>query len=476
MHQGERLLFNDQIQDLIELVSNTTEAHTAALFLSPESGRPLELIAHQSLSPNIKTDIRIGSGEGLIGWVHKNRKPVNIDKFEHDTRRLLFYRTDEAIKSFMAVPLPELDGVLAVDSKQRYVFTEKNQKILFQFARILETALLQSREIVEGQRRRDAMQYLSDLETALYHRDVSGKHLEDALSLLRTYFKAAACFLAGMYPDDRSYYQLLAFDSDRDFPLTKEIYPTSQGLMGWILREKKPLNLERVRLNTEKSFIFYPDEPLGHFTSFTGLPLIWGRRLQGALCMAGIEPLKIDDITARVLEMSADRLAATLEMEVLVRQASDIGRLDSQTGLPHRFEFCRRVTRQLNSSIKDLTLICIKLELEPLIIKTGQEMADKVLKKAARELIAQTEEDTELGHLTYGVFGLAVPDRTESETVSINRNLVECLQQLDIGPAGRVPHLGIRTFTGTYPSTARRAEDLINQGLLSFQPPTPQSL
>ncbi len=476
MYPGGTLLLNDQIQELIELVSNTTEAYTTVLFLSPEPGQPLEIVAHQSLSPNIDVGVRINSGEGLVGWVHKNRKPVNIEKFGHDTRRLLFYRTDEAIKSFMAVPLPELEGVLAVDSKQRYVFTDKNQKILFQFAKALETALLQSRKLNQGERREDAMNYLNDLEAALYHRDASGKHLENALSLLRTYFKVAACFITGLHPENRDYYQVLAYDADRECLLARDHFNTGQGLMGWILREKKSLNLERVRFDTDKSFIFYPTEPLSHVTSFAGLPLIWGRRLQGALCLAGIEPMKIDDITARVLEMSADRLAATLEMEGLFRQASDISRLDSQTGLPHRLEFCRRVTRRLNSSINTLSLICIKLDLEPLIIEVGQETADKVLKKAAQELIAQTEEDTELGHLTYGVFGLALPDRTESETESIIQTLVECLEKLDADLAGKRPRLAVQTFHAPYPANARRAEDLINRGLLSFQPQTPRSL
>ncbi len=76
MYPGGTLLLNDQIQELIELVSNTTEAYTTVLFLSPEPGQPLELVAHQSLSPNIDVGVRINSGEGLVGWVHKNRKPV----------------------------------------------------------------------------------------------------------------------------------------------------------------------------------------------------------------------------------------------------------------------------------------------------------------------------------------------------------------------------------------------------------------
>ena len=109
-------------------------------------------------------------------------------------------------------------------------------------------------------------------------------------------------------------------------------------------------------------------------------------------------------------------------------------------------------------------------------MEIGQEATDKILKKAAQNLIAHTEEDTDLGHLTYGVFGLAVPGRKNSETELIHRNLIECLEGLDISPASKQPHLIIKTFSQPYPARARRAEDLINQGLLSFQSPAPRPL
>ena len=81
---------DDTIQGLVDLVSNTSEAHTAALFLTHEPGGPLYMAAYQSLSKNINSLVSIAPGEGLVGWTYKNKKAVNVDNFDHDTRRLLF--------------------------------------------------------------------------------------------------------------------------------------------------------------------------------------------------------------------------------------------------------------------------------------------------------------------------------------------------------------------------------------------------
>jgi len=461
---------DNEVQDLIELISNTTEAYTTALFLSPKQGEPLRLRAYLSLSQNIDPNVSIGPGEGLVGWVFKNNKSVNVDKFDQDTRRLLFYRIDESIKSFMAVPLSEVNGVLAVDSKQRYVFTEKSQKILHQFGRAIELTLKRLRVVNEGERREDAMKFLSDLEGTLYERDQSGQYLRAASALLRKYVGADACFLAGILPDDKKHYQLIAHDAYRSYKLSKNLFMINQGLIGWVMREKRPLSLGRIPLGTDKSYIFYPGEPFKDFVAFAGLPLIWGRRLQGAVCLISREPISIDNMKAQALEMAADRLAASLEMELLIRRVSNIGQIDSQTGLPHRSEFCRRIKHMLNTTSKSFSLITIRLNnLEEISLKLDQETASAALKKTAQRLLEETEEDIELGHLVYGTFGVALLNRTEAEVNQLKFKLVEALEGLTMESVKGKINFKIRTALATYPLPARQAEDIIYQGLTSIK-------
>ena len=387
------LLPDNEIQGLIELVSNTTEAYTAALFLASENGQPLKIVAHQSLSRNINPQVLIGPGDGLIGWVSKNKKPVNVNKFDQDTRRLLFYRIDESIKSFMAVPLIEFDGVLAVDSKQRYVFTEKSQKILSQFGQVIEMALKRIQVNEEGRRRAEAMNFLNELEGTLYHPDQPAQYLRRTTSLLRKYVGADACFLAGILPDDPEHYQLIAHDTHRTYRLRKDLFKTDRGLMGWVMRERMPLIMERARLGTDKSYIFYPEEPFHNFAAFAGLPLVWGNRLQGAVCLTGRESFNIDESMALALEMATDRLAATMKMEHLFFRSANVDRLDPQTDLINRSEFCRRVARMLEEPAIPPYLIILKIEnLETIFLKQGQEAADLIMKTAAQYLQMITEE------------------------------------------------------------------------------------
>jgi len=466
---------DNDIQSLIDLISNTTEAFTTALFLAAEPDGPLKLTAYQSLSQNINKDVSIGPGEGLVGWAYKNLKPVNVNQFDQDTRRLLFYLTDESIKSFMAVPLPEVNGVLAVDSKQQYVFTEKSLKILHQFGQILKLTITRVRQIEEGRQRDKAMNFLNMIGEALYRRDRPDKYLNRAAGLIREFAEAKACFIAGVIPEDRTRYRLLAQDARQTDQLRQDIFIVDQGLIGWIMKEKKPLILKKTRLGTEKSYLFYPDEPFAGFTSFAGLPLIWGGRLLGAVCLGGDESLRITDISAQALETAADRLAVALEMELLISRIGDLSRLDSQTGLPHRTEFCRRVDRMINSPLSrssDIFVIIIKLiNLETINTDPGPERTEAVLKAVAEHLLNQTSRDIELGHLDYGVFGLAIPNRSGEEVRQIRTRLTETLVNTVASGSGTRARLQLRIFTAKVPPQTKTAGGIINQGLTSMQKP-----
>ena len=71
---------------------------------------------------------------GLLGWVLKNQQPVNMHQLQNNLRSIPYYSEAENIKAFIAVPLPDKKGVITVDTKKQYSFSDKIQKILFQFS------------------------------------------------------------------------------------------------------------------------------------------------------------------------------------------------------------------------------------------------------------------------------------------------------------------------------------------------------
>lgn len=129
---------HDALNQLARLVANVTEAYTAAVFLANPQEKFVQLTAVHTLSRNVVPHSRIGYGCGLIGWTAQNAVRISVCPFEHDSTTLLYYSNDQALKSFIAVPIIDtqnrLLGVISCDSKKTYAFAKVTEKVLLDCA------------------------------------------------------------------------------------------------------------------------------------------------------------------------------------------------------------------------------------------------------------------------------------------------------------------------------------------------------
>jgi len=125
---------NLSLQPLSQLIANSTESHTAAIFKADNEKRTLTLVAAQTLSRGLIPGATFNFGQGLVGWVAENRSKIAVCPFENDATTLMYYSSDQELKSFIALPIfsseKELIGVLACDSKRSYAFSKIAEKVL----------------------------------------------------------------------------------------------------------------------------------------------------------------------------------------------------------------------------------------------------------------------------------------------------------------------------------------------------------
>lgn len=138
--------------------ANLSDAHSCFIFLPPkyahldtselltssrrdeESNKFLIMGGYHSLSNDILEQCRVSRGVGLIGWVSKYSRSIHVSPFEHDSRTLGTYSTEQHLKSFIGIPIPlyngslegesEAVGVLCCDSKKSFAFSKLHGKLL----------------------------------------------------------------------------------------------------------------------------------------------------------------------------------------------------------------------------------------------------------------------------------------------------------------------------------------------------------
>lgn len=131
---------------LVQLIFNVYEAFTVAVYL--RQGDVLSCLSSYTFSRNFDQLRKIPVESSLAGWVVKHNEALIIPNFDKDEGTLGYYGATEDIKSFMGYPL-EVPGVIVIDSKKKYVFTDKEKKILAHFVTIMHDEVEREKRLQE---------------------------------------------------------------------------------------------------------------------------------------------------------------------------------------------------------------------------------------------------------------------------------------------------------------------------------------
>ncbi len=299
------------LREAIELLADLTEAFTVALFLREPGGDTLRAAAWHTLSRSFRADEPMLLGEGVVGYVAKHLVPVDVDRYRQGATATRLYREDEGIKAFLAIPIGEL-GVLVVDTKTRSVFGEREKKVIREFARFLGNLVLQqetcNREALYGR----TLDLLYDVENAALAFAEPREFYAEVLDAARRYSGLSMGILCLLLPG-RKQYLVEAVQGPSLSTMRGRSFPVSQGLVGWIFREVRPLAHSRLRPLRGKSYLISPDEPMRGYNAFVGVPLLAWRRLVGVWAFAGRTERHLDEEEERALQLAGHRVAATVE-------------------------------------------------------------------------------------------------------------------------------------------------------------------
>ncbi len=248
------------LKNLVQMVANVFDSFTAALFIRSHQEDFLDLVAWESLSPHIVPGCRIEVGHGLIGWVVREEKRLHVTHFDRDTRTLGIYSKDVKIKAFLAAPLPHGEGALMVDSKNRYAFPEKKQ-------RILEDCATMAFDLWSSWRNRCELEFYRRWSNwYLVIPGETGSLLASLGELL-----GLKCGLVAFQKGDESSFVVEAdIGLSGKASLNGQSFSVDKGLVGWILRHKKHLILSHFGIDRHRSYFLWSDEP------FNGGPVVIG--------------------------------------------------------------------------------------------------------------------------------------------------------------------------------------------------------
>ncbi len=242
----------DLLQKIITRAMALLNVPSGTLYLYDAARAELELVFAKGLSMPIGTRLKVG--EGMAGRVAQTRQPLSVDDYQAWEHRAPQF-ADVSVSAILEVPMfygGELIGVLAVHElgETRRKFSEQEVRLLSLFAGQAAGAVHNARLLEETRTHAAQLTLLYEAGLALHSTLEQGAQLEllfniavKALNADRIEFfqydaarnEFSLRLGSGHPPEVRAALSTLRFAADHE-----------RGLVNWVGRERKPLNLPDV--------------------------------------------------------------------------------------------------------------------------------------------------------------------------------------------------------------------------------------
>jgi signal transduction histidine kinase len=289
------------------------------VLLNPTNGL-LEIHASHGLSAEAAR-LKLPMGAGLTGWVARTGKAARVGDVTQD-RRYVMVRPE--VRSELAVPLEakgQVRGVLNVDSDLPEAFTADDQELL-------EALAAQAASVIHNTWLYEQLRLKVGLFESLFTVSQtinSTLNLDDALKVITqeacVLMRAKMCSLMLLDPTGQ-WLDLRASYGAGPAYLGKPRLGTEESLLGIVVRRKKPIQIEDVRVSNRYQYVEVAR--LEGLVALLGVPLLFAGQAIGALSVYTGQPYSFSNDEVRILSALAELSAIAIHKARLYERVVDV--------------------------------------------------------------------------------------------------------------------------------------------------------
>ncbi|MBI3320224.1 MAG: GAF domain-containing protein [Candidatus Omnitrophica bacterium] len=311
------------LQRILELVSQVTAADACLLYLLDESAQRLQLRASRPPHPESIGRITLHVGEGLTGWVAKERRAIIIgrDAFADPRFKEFQQLPEDRYEAFLSVPITARDrlvGVINVQHREPHRYSAETVALVETIGRLVGGAIANARLYQEARQRRRELETLAQVSQAV----ASERYLDEILQLIVTItaelMGSKICSL--MLLDEAK--QVLVIKATQALsPAYRNKPPIKMGqsISGRAVKECQPISVLDV---TQANGYMYPEIAAREgLKSLLSVPMMVKERATGVLNLYTATEHHFSEDEFRVLSTIANQAAVAIEHTRLLEQS-----------------------------------------------------------------------------------------------------------------------------------------------------------
>ncbi|MEK6646658.1 MAG: GAF domain-containing protein [Candidatus Firestonebacteria bacterium] len=309
---------------IVEIATNLTSADSCLIYLYNQYNEELILQTSKNPHPKFLGRIKLKIGEGLTGWVAKEKKPIVLSSGAYNDLRFKHFTSlpEDKYEAFLSVPIlskNEIIGVINIQHKKTHNYPEAQINLLFTVARYLGSAIKNAIVYEEVQKKAKQLDLLSEISNTI----ISNRYLQEILHLIVTMtaqvMDSKICSIM-LLDDKKQELVIAATQSESKEYINKPNVKVNQSVIGKVVKNKKPISVLDV---TKEAGYMYPDiaKKEGVF-SLLSVPMMIKDRVIGIINVYTADEHKFAKEEIDILQAIANQAAVAIESTNLNQQIS----------------------------------------------------------------------------------------------------------------------------------------------------------
>jgi len=320
------LNLEEVLKQIMEIVIYITKGDTCLIYLLDDTKEELILRASKNPHPKILGKIKLKFGEGITGWVAKEKKYVSISKNASDDPRFKFFHNlpEDKYQAFLSIPIinkDEVIGVINVQHRQSHEHSQNEINLLSTVAQQVGFAIENARLYEETKKRASQLETLAEVSKTI----VSNQYLKEILQLIVTMtaemMNSKICSI--MLLDEKKQELFIeATQSLSEEYIKKPPLKVGESISGKVVKEKKPITVLDV---TKEPGYKYPQIAKKEgICSMLAVPMIIKDKVIGVINSYTATEHKFSEDEIKILQSVANQAAAAIENTKLIEEILSI--------------------------------------------------------------------------------------------------------------------------------------------------------
>jgi signal transduction protein with GAF and PtsI domain len=314
------------LKHIVDVVVEVTKADACLLYLLSDSHEELILRASKNPHPKLIGRITIGLGEGITGWVARERTRVVIPSNASDDSRFKFFHNlpEDRYQAFVSVPIMaknEVVGVINVQHKRLRRYRHDELALLSTIASQVGGAIENARLYAETMRKARQIETLSQVSETV----TSNRLIDDILQLIVTMtaqmMNSKICSIM-LLDQPTGELRIVATQSLSEQYRLKPSLKVGQSVSGRAVQERRPMIVPDV---TREQDYMYPDMARKEgLCSLLSVPMLIRDKAVGVINSYTSVPHAFTAEEVKLMQAIANQAAIAIEHTTLLEKSFEM--------------------------------------------------------------------------------------------------------------------------------------------------------